>query len=868
MGSQSDNTGYMMKQWHLDHGRRQNMFGSKRQFALSTVLCVPALFVLCGALSAQTFSQVLSFQGRLCGTDGKPVPDGLYSVQFTIYDAAAGGNSLWQETQNVTQIGGVFMARLGSVSPFQPDTFADGDRWLAIKVGSDPEMAERFPFTPSPWALYAASSGPDNDWTISGSNIYRLAGNVGIGKSNPTTPLDVLGTAKVTGFQLTTGAANGYVLTSDAAGVATWRAPGGTNAWLLAGNAGTNPPADFLGTTDKQPLVIKTNATEVMRVDTAGRVGIGTTAPSYLLHVVGSGDRAVYGNVTGASGSGLFGEATNGSGSGYGVYGRSAGSNGIGVFGIAAATSGQVRGGWFTTPSTGGWGVMGYASATTGDTQGVRGEVDSTTGKGVYGYASAPSGYNYGVYGETRSNLGIGVFGMTQHSNGIGVGGINGNYRGYLGHSTAGVMGNCLDNWGYLGTPYYGVNGESLDGYGVRGYSQTDWGVVGLSPYNSGQAGVVGAIKQSNGGTLWVSNSGVSGTNTAGYGVAGRTISGVGVYGTQDDSGNKGYLATSSEGVLGTSVNGVGVSGTSTNGPAGHFEITNIDNESNAVDAYTHGTGSCVYAEQTLDHNDSPAVSGVHNVSDNYGVGVKGVGGYHGVEGRVFATGTSSYTGVYATATGGTGTCRGVYATATGGGTNYGVAGYASGGTTNIGVYGSTTGGGTNYAGYFSGNVTVTGTLSKGGGSFKIDHPLDPENKYLCHSFVESPDMMNVYNGNVVLDGAGEAWIELPEWFEALNRDFRYQLTCIGGFAPVYIAEEITDNRFGIAGGAPGMKVSWQVTGIRQDPYANTYRIPVEEMKPVDERGTYLHPELYGMPEERRAYPGLDPARDKTMVHD
>ena len=59
--------------------------------------------------------------------------------------------------------------------------------------------------------------------------------------------------------------------------------------------------------------------------------------------------------------------------------------------------------------------------------------------------------------------------------------------------------------------------------------------------------------------------------------------------------------------------------------------------------------------------------------------------------------------------------------------------------------------------GEFIGDVDVTGTLTKSAGSFKIDHPLDPENKYLSHSFVESPDMMNIYNGNVVLDATGEA---------------------------------------------------------------------------------------------------------------
>ena len=176
-----------------------------------------------------------------------------------------------------------------------------------------------------------------------------------------------------------------------------------------------------------------------------------------------------------------------------------------------------------------------------------------------------------------------------------------------------------------------------------------------------------------------------------------------------------------------------------------------------------------------------------------------------------------------------------------------GVAGIndASGG---IGVYGRQLISGS-YAGRFDGDVWVNGNLSKNGGSFKIDHPLDPANKYLYHSFVESPDMKNIYDGVAILDASGEAVVTMPEWFGALNRDFRYQLTCIGGFAPVYIADEMANNQFKVGGGKPGMKVSWQVTGTRQDAWANAHRIPVEEIKPEDEHGTYLHPELFGAPE-------------------
>ncbi len=151
----------------------------------------------------------------------------------------------------------------------------------------------------------------------------------------------------------------------------------------------------------------------------------------------------------------------------------------------------------------------------------------------------------------------------------------------------------------------------------------------------------------------------------------------------------------------------------------------------------------------------------------------------------------------------------------------------------------------------FWGHVDIQGSLSKPLGSFKIDHPLDPENKYLYHSFVESPDMKNIYDGIVTLDENGEAWIELPEWFEALNKDFRYQLTCIGGFAPIYIESEIAGNHFKIAGGKKGMKVSWQVTGIRHDPIADLKRIKVEENKPDNEKGLYLYPEACGQPKEK-----------------
>ena len=171
-----------------------------------------------------------------------------------------------------------------------------------------------------------------------------------------------------------------------------------------------------------------------------------------------------------------------------------------------------------------------------------------------------------------------------------------------------------------------------------------------------------------------------------------------------------------------------------------------------------------------------------------------------------------------------------------------GYAGYGMVAEGHYGIYAY----GDDLAGDFEGNVSVIGTLSKSGGSFKIDHPLDPANKFLSHSFVESPDMMNIYNGNVVTDGRGLATVTMPDWFESLNRDFRYQLTTIGQPAQAWVAAEIAEGKFVIRTDKPGVKVSWQVTGVRQDAWANAHRIPVEEEKTPAEKGHYNHPELFG----------------------
>jgi hypothetical protein len=163
-------------------------------------------------------------------------------------------------------------------------------------------------------------------------------------------------------------------------------------------------------------------------------------------------------------------------------------------------------------------------------------------------------------------------------------------------------------------------------------------------------------------------------------------------------------------------------------------------------------------------------------------------------------------------------------------------------------------------AGLFVGDVMITGRITKGGGGFHIDHPLAPLDKTLTHSFVESPEMLNVYSGTVTTDSDGAARVSLPDYFDALNSDVRYQLTTIGSFARVMISEEVKGNEFAIASDEPNVKVCWQVTGVRHDAWAQTHRIQVEHDKPKSEQGTYIHPEAFDPESKGHAHTRSDDA--------
>lgn len=283
-----------------------------------------------------------------------------------------------------------------------------------------------------------------------------------------------------------------------------------------------------------------------------------------------------------------------------------------------------------------------------------------------------------------------------------------------------------------------------------------------------------------------------------------------------------------------TSTDANGVKGTSTSGWAGVYGLSTAAGAGVAGECSATSGGYGVYGIGPADAYGVYGTGGLGVFGTSSASGGTGVGGqstsYIGVQGHCDGTAVGTY-GVYGFGR------DGVFGQASSG-SGAGIVGYIGQGW---------------YAGYFDGYVHVAGDFTVSGTkSFLIDHPLDPENKYLQHSCVESPDIKNIYDGVATADDAGEAVIRMPSYFEALNEDFRYQLTPIGNSAPqLYLKREIESGTFIIGGAAPGQRVSWQITGIRKDAAAKANPLVVERDKPAEHKGLFLNPEAFGLPKEK-----------------
>lgn len=342
---------------------------------------------------------------------------------------------------------------------------------------------------------------------------------------------------------------------------------------------------------------------------------------------------------------------------------------------------------------------------------------------------------------------------------------------------------------------------------------------------------------------------GVYGLNTSatgiGSGVYGETLSstGYGVIGlcSSTSGANSGVFGRSD------SSSGSGVFGktTSTSGLA-----PGVKGQSTSQSGYgVYGLASSVTgsASGVFGEADSPDGAGVEGFcQDGYGV-IGRTTNNVGVLGQSLALNTLTY-GVIGECVSLTG--RGVYGHALNTGANYGVFGSA--------------GGSSAYGVWSMGRFGASGTKS-----FRIDHPLDPENKYLNHYCTEAPQPLNVYSGAIHLDENGQIWVKLPSYFEQVNSDPRILLTAAGSPMPnLHASAEIVGGRFQIAGGAPEGKVYWRVEAVRSDRWVKQYGAPEECEKLAHERGKYQHPELYGQPPERGINYQPDSERNTRSVAD
>lgn len=169
------------------------------------------------------------------------------------------------------------------------------------------------------------------------------------------------------------------------------------------------------------------------------------------------------------------------------------------------------------------------------------------------------------------------------------------------------------------------------------------------------------------------------------------------------------------------------------------------------------------------------------------------------------------------------------------------------------------------YGIYSNGALGATGVKT-----FRIDHPQDPDNKYLRHFSIESDEVLNVYRGTTTFDANGNATINLPTYFSAINRNVSYQLTPIGAYMPLYVKEKVSkNNQFVVSGGIAGKEVSWAVYAERNDLYMqkNPHQRAVEVDKRDHEKGHYLIPSLYGAGQDKAIFNNQPKPNKQTAIN-
>ncbi len=768
------------------------------------LLCVALVMAETSALSSQTAGTVenlqtavprlVNFSGHAADANGKSI-SGVAGVTFAIYREQQGGAPLWLETQNVNaDAKGNFMAQLGAAKPdgLPIELFTSGEaRWLGVSVNGGAEQA-RILLMSVPYALKAADAQTLNG--LPASAFALAAPTVANGSSVPTavTPTSVSGSAPppaTSNVTTTGGTVNAIPLFTTATNVQnSILTQAGTTTINVVGKL--NLPAIGAATT---------TAGKNSRPEAFVASVFNSTTSTAVPQIFQWQAEPANNNTATASGvlSLLYASGT--------ATPAETGLR-IGPKGIIGFAPGQ------TFPGTGAGTITGVTTAAGSGLSG--GGTTGTLNLTLLNTCTANQILRWSGTAWACANSASG--GVTSVASGAGLTGGPITSTGTLSIATAGVSNAMLQNSSVslnAGTGLTGGGAVSLGGATTLSLDTTKIPLLALS--NTFPATQIFGADIDVGGDLRADvNSLNTGGDTPGlrFG-AGNT--GQGIASGNASAPNPNGLDFYTAGISRVSITKSGFVGIGTSTPTAALHIAPTGPQ---IGLYAVGYSA-------------PSGSGYPGGTPLVGIGgnsdpTVGVYGGNGIE---------AYGGIGSTNAGD------------------GIGGVFYGGTSaalfgdGIDAYA-----GSGFAGYFTGAVYATGAITAVTHLSKVDHPLDPANKYLSHSSVESSDMKNMYDGIATLDANGEAVVQMPDWFGAMNRDFRYQITCLGGFAPVYVAEELADNHFKISGGRPGMRVSWQITGIRHDAWANAHRVPTEELKNDRERGFYLHPELYGAPEEKQ----------------
>jgi trimeric autotransporter adhesin len=788
------------------------------QFAKSLLLCCALTVSLAAVMNAQQAAnstttvvpQLVNYAGKARDAQDKPIA-GVIGITFSIYSAQEGGAPLWMETQNVqADARGNYTVQLGATTSegLPLDLFASGEaRWLGARLNGGEEQP-RVLLLSVPYALKAADAQ-----TLGGlpASAFVLAAPSGSSAPSPTG----LASSPSSGSSPNIGGSG----TQDY--IPLWTDNNGDLGNSILYQLGSGSSAK-IGINEKNPLeTLDVNGTELVR-------GLFEMATQN------------YANKTKGFNSQPFNLESSAFNSGTGTYT-------LNHFQWQAEPVGNDT----TTPG-----------ATLNLLYGTDPAAPAETGLklnsgGLFTFAS----------GQTFPGTGTITGVTTATGSGLSGGGTSGNLNLSLVNSCAK---NQVLQWNGSAWACSSAGSGTVTSVG-SGAGLTGGPITGSGTLSVATGGITNSMLQNSTFTL-AANSPLTGGGTFSLGgSASLSLSSCGNNQVLEYISGIWTCTTLSAGTItgvtaGTDLTGGGTSGNvslnldTTKVPqlAAANTFTGSNNTFTGSATFTGGGSFSSGVFATTTNFVYPAVDGYDN-SGNTGVGLQGVS----VLGSGVIGMTDTGYGVVGEASGGTGVWGVANQTAFGvdGEGVDGAVGVTSSSDTSYSLW--ATGG--SLAGYFAGDVDVTGKLSKGGGSFKIDHPLDPANKYLYHSFVESPDMKNIYDGNITTDSSGLATVTLPDWFEALNKDFRYQLTVIGQFAQAIVAHEIENNRFQIKTSLPGVKVSWQVTGIRQDAWANAHRIPVEVEKEDQAKGYYLYPDLYGAPPEKQIEWALHPQQMKQI---